>query len=90
MTGSEHYREAEQILRELLRGEKGEPGDGGFPRGELLAIAQVHATLALAAATAVGTAGPDGRAWSEAAGTRLAPPGPPHDPDVPRPPALEP
>jgi len=29
-----------------------------------LTAAQVHATLALAAATAVGTAGPDGHAWT--------------------------
>jgi hypothetical protein len=36
-----------------------------------LTAAQVHATLALAAATAVGTAGPDGHAWAAAA-TRLS------------------
>ena len=49
MTGPEHYREAEQILTRLadsdmIRGDEGE--------AELLAEAQVHATLALAAATA--------------------------------------
>jgi hypothetical protein len=37
-----------------------------------LTAAQVHATLALAAATAVGTAGPDGHAWADVAGTRLS------------------
>jgi hypothetical protein len=34
--------------------------------------AQVHATLALAAATAVGTAGPDGHAWADVAVTWLS------------------
>ena len=35
-----------------------------------LTAAQVHATLALAAATAVGTAGPDLHAWADVAATR--------------------
>ena len=37
-----------------------------------LTAAQVHATLALAAATAVGTAGPDSHAWADVAATRLS------------------
>jgi hypothetical protein len=37
-----------------------------------LTAAHVHATLALAAATAVGTAGPDGHAWAHVAATRLS------------------
>ena len=37
-----------------------------------LTAAQVHATLALAAATAVGTAGPDVHAWADVAATMLA------------------
>lgn len=47
MTGPEHYREAERLLFEagkLYAGDQREPG--------LLAEAQIHATLALAAATA--------------------------------------
>lgn len=45
MTGPEHYKEAERLLSELAnveRGSKAEPG--------LIGEAQVHATLALAAA----------------------------------------
>ncbi|MFI8104744.1 hypothetical protein [Streptomyces sp. NPDC086023] len=48
MTGPEHYREAEQLLAldEHLRENGGDPGD-------ILHAAQVHATLALTAATAM-------------------------------------
>jgi hypothetical protein len=35
-----------------------------------IAEAQVHATLALAAATAVAGLGPDSRAWADVAGTK--------------------
>ena len=35
------------------------------------AIGQVHATLALAAATAVGASGADSRAWADVAATKL-------------------
>ena len=56
-TGAEHYLEAERLL-ELAREEQlalgsGDPaaGDRREP-GQLTAMAQVHATLALAAATA--------------------------------------
>lgn len=46
MTGPEHYREAENLLDEV-------PGpDDEFTRAERIAMAQVHATLANAAATA--------------------------------------
>ncbi len=55
-------------------------------------------TLAVAAATAVGTAGPDGHVWADVAATRLSarkqepstesPPG--HDPSLRRPPPLFP
>ena len=37
-----------------------------------LTAAQVHATLALAAATAVGRVGPDCHAWADVAATRLS------------------
>lgn len=46
MTGPEHYREAEALLDEVSG------PDDDFTRDERIAMAQVHATLALAAATA--------------------------------------
>jgi hypothetical protein len=64
MTGPEHYREAEEDMAAM---------NGKSPDGvqALLARAQVHATLALAAATALGTSEgqpPDDRnAWLKAA-----------------------
>ena len=68
MTGPEHYREAEKLLNfseEKVRGSEVEMS--------LFAEAQVHATLALAAATAVALRGGtrltrEGIAWREAAG----------------------
>jgi hypothetical protein len=49
MTGPEHYREAERLLTEAAA----EGAEGTyFIRPESLAAAQVHATLALAAASA--------------------------------------
>jgi hypothetical protein len=42
---------------------------------ETVAAAQVHATLALAAATALGSPA-DNRAWADVAGSRLSGPGP--------------
>lgn len=76
MTGPEHYREAERLLAEGLHvlGEDG-PLTGA---AEPLAAAQVHATLALAAATAmahpyrsgerIGMSLEDFRAWDKACG----------------------
>ena len=71
MTGPEHYREAEQLLNEA-------DDDSTIVPADLIAQAQVHATLALAAATAL-VAGDDGRtglsdydAWSEVASTAAA------------------
>lgn len=49
MTGPEHYRQAESLVN--LAGMAGE--DVTPTRAELTALAQVHATLALAAATAL-------------------------------------
>ena len=71
MNGPAHYDRAETMLEEAERNrsQHGEIPDRYTP---LLAAAQVHATLALAAATAIGTAGADGRAWAEAAGTTLS------------------
>lgn len=72
MTGPEHYREAERLLAEsAVNGSEGTY----FVRPESLAAAQVHATLALAAATAGrSSSGPmptpgreDRKAWAEVA-----------------------
>jgi hypothetical protein len=70
MTGPEHYAEAERLLAAF---------DGFDPTrrtelplvGLFMAEAQVHATLALAAATALGTEqyAPDSTAWHGAAAT---------------------
>ena len=45
--------------------------DPGLP-DRSIAEAQVHATLALAAATAVAGPGPDSRTWADVAGTKLS------------------
>jgi hypothetical protein len=42
----------------------------------LLAHAQIHATLALAAATALGTSPTESRAWADVAGTKFSAGGP--------------
>ena len=61
-TGPDHYRRAEELLAR----------DGPLT-GEMLATAQVHRMLALAAATAlVGGGRIEADAWHEVAGTRLA------------------
>ncbi len=70
MTGPEHFREAEtaaQRAEGLVT--------AGDPEGLApvwAALGQVHATLALAAATAVGTSGTESRAWADVAGTKLS------------------
>ncbi len=68
MTGPEHYRRAERLMDSITRRGQGQGPvvEGGHP--EVIAAAQVHATLALAAATALGTAGPDSRDWADVAG----------------------
>ncbi len=70
MTGPVHYRRAEELAAEAHRllGQ----GDGQATAGVWAAVAQTHAVLALAAATAVGASGADSRAWSDAAGTRFS------------------
>ena len=61
-TGPDHYRRAEELLAH----------DGPLT-GEVLATAQVHAALALAAATAlVGGGRIEADAWRAVAGTRFA------------------
>jgi len=66
VTGPDHYREAERIMREMTIIEDGRTQEVALP--EALAAAQVHAILALAGATGVEAAGADGRAWVEVAG----------------------
>jgi hypothetical protein len=64
MTGPEHYREAEQLLGARRSGESAEDA------ASRLAEAQIHATLAVAAAMALahsGTKDDDG-GWRDAAG----------------------
>ena len=71
-SGPEHYRVAERTLDEVV--------SGVYPEDDqvtwALAKAQVHATLALAAATAMAAdgdmAGPDFIAWDNAAGVKPA------------------
>lgn len=80
MTGPEHYRQAEQLLHELRDGH----AEGTDVPG-ILTAAQVHATLALAAATATpmavdgepdsGLPPADAEAWFAAAGTKAVPRG---------------
>ena len=67
MTGPEHSRRAKELAAEAHRllGQ----GDGQAAAGEWAAVAQTHALLALAAATAVGAFGADSRAWADTAGT---------------------
>ena len=68
MTGAEHYAEAERLL---TLADRHSTGANYGPEWTLtLTAAQVHAALALAAATAVGTAGPDGHAWADVAAAK--------------------
>ncbi|MFE2353418.1 hypothetical protein [Streptomyces parvulus] len=77
MTGPEHYREAERLL-ELASSSKETTYEGDNPEADRdIAAAQVHATLALAAATAMssteqgGMARVDFEAWDRAAGVPM-------------------
>lgn len=73
MTGAEHYREAERLL---VQADQDVSANMAFTTGEqksdVLAAAQVHATLALTAATAYPAArdyyGDESRATQEWAG----------------------
>ena len=65
MTGPEHYREAERLLDEAADTSTNEA------EAAIATRAQAHATLALAAATAVKSP-TDGHAWVEVAGTKLS------------------
>ena len=71
MTGPEHYIRAEQLLREVRDGHQ-----EGTDVAAILAAAQAHSTLALAAATALNDNAADAggmpledyHAWTKAAG----------------------
>jgi hypothetical protein len=73
MTGPEHYLEAERLIA-MARESHHADLYGNYTDAQaarILADAQVHATLAHAAATALSSAA-DARAWTDAAGTRLS------------------
>lgn len=57
MTGPEHYREAERLLKNVKASSADEP--------KYLALAQVHATLALVASTALAADEALPEAWYE-------------------------
>ncbi len=70
MDGPTHYSMAEAVMeqaRDALH--EGDP-DGRV--ASLMAFSQVHATLAAAAAAALGPSGADDRAWRDVAGTKFS------------------
>jgi hypothetical protein len=72
MTGPDHYRQAEELTtkaREYLG--KGYDQNHENHAALYAAVAQVHTTLALAAATALGTRRADSIAWGDVAGTNF-------------------
>lgn len=68
MTGPEHYRKAEEFAAKAH--EYLGQGEGQDSAAVWAAVAEIHATLALAAATALGTTASDGGAWADAAGAK--------------------
>jgi hypothetical protein len=70
MTGPKHYHEAEELL--VKAHEYLGRGDGPESAAVWAAVAQVHATLALAAASALRTTAAEGRAWAAVAGTKFS------------------
>jgi hypothetical protein len=62
VTGPEHYAEAERLL------EHARPAGTLGPRSDLVARAQVHAVLALAAAVGTSADVAEAREWRRAAG----------------------
>jgi hypothetical protein len=72
MTGPEHYRRAEQLVESATRRGEGELEDEIVVSDDhpgIIAAAQVHAVLALAAATALDS---DHREWFKVAGSKLS------------------
>jgi hypothetical protein len=70
MTGPDHYRKAEELTAKAhdYLGQ----GEGQDSAAVWAAVAQIHATLTLAAATALGTTAAEGRVWAEVAGTKFS------------------
>ena len=66
MSGPEHDREAERLLKSATDKGAGDPFATWW-----LEMAKVHAGLALAAATALGQRGAEERAWMGAAGAGM-------------------
>jgi hypothetical protein len=67
MTGPEHYRQAEQLIESITS-----VNEFGVPivkRPEFIGVAQTHALLALAAATALDSGSPE---WLNVAGTKIS------------------
>lgn len=62
MTGPEHYRTAETLLASMRSATRGTPEDAS-----VLAEAQVHATLAVAAAAGLQIRGADATGWEAVA-----------------------
>ena len=71
MTGPEHYRRAELLVAEAYKHLGLEDEQVAT---DWATVAQVHATLALAAATALGGGFPTTQAWRDATGVRHAGP----------------
>lgn len=67
MTGPEHYLAAEKLLEETQE----HPSSSINKTASLVGQAQVHATLALAAATALASVGFESREWISVAGSKL-------------------
>jgi hypothetical protein len=67
MPGPDHHSKAEELATKAH--EYLGQGDGQDSAAVWAAVAQLHASLALAAATALGTRAADSRAWADVAGT---------------------
>lgn len=67
MTGPEHYRRAEPLIEGITS--TNEFGIQIAKNPEFIAVAQAHAILALAAATALDS---DSREWFDVAGTGMS------------------
>jgi hypothetical protein len=67
MTGPEHYRRAEQLIKSSTS--TNEFGVQIVTRPEFITVAQTHALLALAAATALDSDQPE---WLDVAGGKLS------------------
>ena len=76
MDGPTHYTMAEFLIEEAqsqLRAGDPDGQDGQDDRAaSLIAIGQIHATLAVAAAAALGPSGADDRAWRDVADTKFS------------------